>query len=91
MKHFSMSEKMQSRAQKDQGSKFWEGRLKLSTSCTECHRRKQKVRFPFEHKSNLNTQSVVFELRYGTDVFSVINGSHADIAQEDFPLQDAFI
>lgn len=24
-------------------SKFEEGRLKLSTSCTECHRRKQKV------------------------------------------------
>lgn len=24
-------------------SKFAEGRLKLSTSCTECHRRKQKV------------------------------------------------
>ena len=24
-------------------SRFAEGRLKLSTSCTECHRRKQKV------------------------------------------------
>jgi hypothetical protein len=25
------------------GSKFAEGRLKLSTACTECHKRKQKV------------------------------------------------
>lgn len=28
---------------KYQGSKFAEGRLKLSTACTECHKRKQKV------------------------------------------------
>ena len=29
---------------KKKPSRFAEGRLKLSTSCTECHRRKQKVR-----------------------------------------------
>jgi hypothetical protein len=28
---------------KYQGSKFAEGRLKLSTACTECHKRKQKA------------------------------------------------
>ena len=42
----SMSESVQQSRQKYRGSKFWEGRLKLSTSCTECHRRKQKVRYP---------------------------------------------
>jgi hypothetical protein len=31
------------KSSKYQGSKFAEGRLKLSTACTECHKRKQKV------------------------------------------------
>jgi hypothetical protein len=38
------SDSMQAlKSRKYQGSKGGEGRLKLSTACTECHKRKQKV------------------------------------------------
>jgi hypothetical protein len=44
--NFLMSDNMQAqKPRRCQGSKFAEGRLKLSTACTECHKRKQKVCF----------------------------------------------
>jgi hypothetical protein len=44
-----MSDIMQAKSQQ-RSSKFVEGRLKLSTSCVECHRRKQKVWAHFKER-----------------------------------------
>jgi hypothetical protein len=49
--NFQRFDNMQMRKpRKYQASKFAEGRLKLSTACTECHKRKQKV-CPLETES----------------------------------------
>jgi len=82
IKTFSTSDNMQTqKSNKYQGSKFAEGRLKLSTACTECHKRKQKVR---PGKNNGLEES-------SKNCESATNSNHVKIAREDILHLNAYI
>lgn len=85
----SMSETVQQSLQEPRGSKFLEGRLKLSTSCTECHRRKQRVRYP--SFILCNGWKVTSAEAIDSNTFSATNNIRVDSAPGGTHSQNAFI